>query len=181
MNIRELSLSIHLLAVEKGWWRDQLDEDDGDTLDIERVKAAVPEKLNLMHDEVSEASNEARQDLWDTYWEFSSERISLGALDELIKKSWKRDPAAREQLLRYVQLVGLDANEMAGLDQAEFKKNFLVALRKHKPEGFGIEVVDNIIRSIDLLHALGYDIEQLMELKHEYNKTRSYRHGGKRF
>lgn len=48
-----------------------------------------------------------------------------------------------------------------------------------KPEGIGIELADTIIRIMDLCEAIGIDLEECMSIKHEYNKTRSHRHGGK--
>jgi NTP pyrophosphatase (non-canonical NTP hydrolase) len=49
-----------------------------------------------------------------------------------------------------------------------------------KPEGIGIELVDCIIRTLDILHANGQDIDLLMLLKMDYNATRPHRHGGLR-
>lgn len=52
-----------------------------------------------------------------------------------------------------------------------------------KPEGFGVELVDADIRLLDLLGHLGMDDAawaKLRNLKHNYNLTRSRRHGGKR-
>lgn len=49
----------------------------------------------------------------------------------------------------------------------------------HKPEGFGIELADAVIRIMDLAEYMGYDLEHLMERKHEYNRTRPYKHGKK--
>jgi hypothetical protein len=37
-----------------------------------------------------------------------------------------------------------------------------------------------VIRILDLCGALGIDLEEAMRMKHEYNKTRPYRHGGKK-
>jgi hypothetical protein len=48
-----------------------------------------------------------------------------------------------------------------------------------KPEGFGIEVGDTIIRLLDTAGALGIDIAECMRLKMAYNETRPARHGGK--
>jgi len=48
-----------------------------------------------------------------------------------------------------------------------------------KPEGIGIELADAVIRIMDLCEAIGIDLEECMSIKHEYNKTRSHRHGGK--
>jgi NTP pyrophosphatase (non-canonical NTP hydrolase) len=49
-----------------------------------------------------------------------------------------------------------------------------------KPEGFGIELVDAIIRIMDLAQSLGVDLQECFERKMAFNKTRGYRHGGKR-
>lgn len=49
-----------------------------------------------------------------------------------------------------------------------------------KPEGFGSELADIVIRTIDLAHAVGIDsIGHIIQVKHEFNKTRSYKHGKK--
>lgn len=49
-----------------------------------------------------------------------------------------------------------------------------------KPEGFGVELADAVIRILDLCGYLGIDLESEIELKHNYNTTRPHRHGGKR-
>ncbi len=48
-----------------------------------------------------------------------------------------------------------------------------------KPEGFGIELADCIIRILDLSAALDIDIGHCIAVKMGYNQTRPYRHGGK--
>ena len=49
-----------------------------------------------------------------------------------------------------------------------------------KPEGMVVELADAVIRIMDLCEALGLDLQDAIDFKHEYNKTRPYRHGGKR-
>lgn len=54
---------------------------------------------------------------------------------------------------------------------------------EHCPE-FGnteIELADCIIRILDFANARGYDIGGALVAKMEYNKTREYKHGGKKF
>lgn len=46
-----------------------------------------------------------------------------------------------------------------------------------KPEGFGIELADALIRIADLAGMLGLDLEGLVKLKMAYNATRPAKHG----
>ena len=48
-----------------------------------------------------------------------------------------------------------------------------------KPEGIPIELADCIIRILDYCGKENIDIENALKIKHEYNKTRAYKHGGK--
>lgn len=49
-----------------------------------------------------------------------------------------------------------------------------------KPEGVPIELADCIIRILDYCGQVGINIEEAVITKHEYNKTRPYKHGGKK-
>ena len=48
-----------------------------------------------------------------------------------------------------------------------------------KPEGTAVELVDCVIRIFDYLGKTGVDVERILLEKHNYNKSRPYRHGGK--
>jgi hypothetical protein len=48
-----------------------------------------------------------------------------------------------------------------------------------KPGGIPIELADCIIRILDFCVEHKIDIEYAIKIKHEYNKSRSYRHGNK--
>ena len=48
-----------------------------------------------------------------------------------------------------------------------------------KPEGIPIELADCIIRILDYCESAEIDIENALKIKHEFNKTRPYKHGGK--
>lgn len=107
--MRLIQKDVHELAVANGWWPEDTD------------LRIVPEKLALIHSEISEALEEYRNGKMDSYYNGDSD----------------------------------------------------------KPEGFGIELADAIIRIFDLAEFLGIDMEDLVIQKHQYNRTRSYRHGGK--
>lgn len=49
-----------------------------------------------------------------------------------------------------------------------------------KPEGIPVELADLMIRLFDLFGYYNIDIEAVVHMKHQYNLTRPYRHGGKR-
>jgi NTP pyrophosphatase (non-canonical NTP hydrolase) len=49
-----------------------------------------------------------------------------------------------------------------------------------KPQGVAVELADTIIRVLDYCGHEDIDIDSAIRMKHEYNKSRPYRHGGKR-
>jgi NTP pyrophosphatase (non-canonical NTP hydrolase) len=54
-----------------------------------------------------------------------------------------------------------------------------VYFKDGKPEGAIVELADVMIRCFDLCGSRGIDLQSVIKLKHEYNKTRPHRHGGK--
>ena len=48
-----------------------------------------------------------------------------------------------------------------------------------KLEGIATEMIDCLIRILDWCGSEGIDVDRLVRLKHEYNKSRPYKHGGK--
>ena len=56
----------------------------------------------------------------------------------------------------------------------------LEAYRKDDHENFREELADILIRVLDLACSENIDIELEVEKKHNFNKTRPFRHGGKR-
>ena len=111
MELSQIQKDVHKLAVDNGWW-------------IDADMKIVPEKLALIHAEVSEALEEYRDGKMELYYQLPGDTSS-------------------------------------------------------KPEGFGVELADAVIRILDLCGYLGIDLGELVELKHGYNRTRPFRHGGK--
>ena len=56
-----------------------------------------------------------------------------------------------------------------------------VYVKDGKPEGFPIEMADCIIRICEVCNHHDVDLEAAIIQKLEYNKNRSYKHGGKLF
>lgn len=52
--------------------------------------------------------------------------------------------------------------------------------RDHKPEGIAVEMADCLIRILDWFGKEGLDVDRIIREKMEYNKSRPYRHGGKK-
>lgn len=52
--------------------------------------------------------------------------------------------------------------------------------KSKKPEGMAVELADCIIRILDTCAFMSIDIERAIRAEMEYNKTRPYRHGGKK-
>lgn len=51
---------------------------------------------------------------------------------------------------------------------------------QQKIEGIAVEMIDCLIRILDWCGKEGVDVDEILARKHEYNKTRPYRHGGKK-
>ena len=56
----------------------------------------------------------------------------------------------------------------------------MVYFKDGKPEGLPIELADVLIRIFDFCGARDIDLEAAQKSKMEYNKTREFRHGGKK-
>ena len=52
-------------------------------------------------------------------------------------------------------------------------------MEHQKPEGIPSELADVIIRIFDMCGKYGIDMESMLIKKHDFNKTRPYKHGGK--
>jgi NTP pyrophosphatase (non-canonical NTP hydrolase) len=48
-----------------------------------------------------------------------------------------------------------------------------------KPEGVPSELADVVIRVMDMCEFYGINLEEIIHIKHEFNKNRPYKHGKK--
>jgi hypothetical protein len=149
LTIRELIRQSHALSIEKGWYETW---PDGKV----RVNAInVPEKLALIHSEISEAL--------EAYRDHGERRRCVacnGHGSILIDGAARPCPAGCTD-----GFLAIWMEPSAGT---------------MKPEGMVTELADAMIRIADLCGALGLDLAAAIETKHSFNKGREYRHGGKR-
>lgn len=59
------------------------------------------------------------------------------------------------------------------------KEPYLHYAENGKPEGIASELADVIIRVCDLAAAMGIDLDEAVDIKMAFNKTRPHLHGGK--
>lgn len=110
----------------------------------------------------------------------------MSTLNELAKqihltaeeKGWWEDG------IQFGQRIALTHSELSEALEAWRKDDepwfFTHPDHDNKPEGVAVELVDVIIRVLDILYWSEVDIDSVMRAKMEYNKTRPYKHGGLR-
>lgn len=162
-SLNALRDAVHANAREKGFWDEQrvvlrTSEDAArcgvsgavttTELDHAAVLKTIPEKLMLIVTEVAEAMEDYRDPK-------AAEKVQVPA--DLIRA-----------ILQGTGEPSVDVLEQLGK-----------ALDKHtaKPRGIESELFDIMIRTLDLLGALGTDVDAGMAAKMKFNTTRSYKHG----
>lgn len=77
-------------------------------------------------------------------------------------------------------IVALCHSELSeALESYRNGEPFLWIGENGKPEGVAVEMADCIIRILDWAGRNDVDMDAIIREKHEYNKSRPYRHGGK--
>lgn len=93
--------------------------------------------------------------------------------DNSVAHGWYDEPRT------FGDIVALCHSELSEALEAYRNKEDMCWLNGDKPDGMAVEMVDCVIRIFDYLVSEGIDVEHIMKLKHEYNKSRPYRHNGK--
>jgi NTP pyrophosphatase (non-canonical NTP hydrolase) len=78
-----------------------------------------------------------------------------------------------------LELICLMHSELGEATEA-WREDGTLTFLDDKPRGLGVEFADCIIRIMDTCERHGIDLEACIVEKMKYNKTRPYRHGGKK-
>ena len=158
MKLSELIQQSHDLAVEKGWW----EEPD------------VDEKLLMIHSEISEAVECYRN--YAMHMEMLKDK-PIGFPTEIA------DVAIRcADLLGYLD-DGYKDGDLPIMTFPVLSVSKELLLMHRQIESLGT-LANNLEICIDRCYAIaefvGFDLDEVIRVKHLYNQTRSRRHGGKR-
>jgi NTP pyrophosphatase (non-canonical NTP hydrolase) len=93
--------------------------------------------------------------------------------DNAVAHGWWDEPRS------FAEVMALCVSELAEALEEDRAGHWLIWYNKEKPEGIAVEMADCIIRILDWAGQAGVDMEQIILQKHEYNKTRPYKHGKK--
>lgn len=105
--------------------------------------------------------------------------IDINALIEDIHKNavdhgwWETD---RE----FPEIVALCHSELSEALEAYREDQPLAWDNNGKPDGIAVEMIDCVIRIFDWFGTIPVDFETLLLEKHNFNKTRPYKHGNKK-
>lgn len=95
--------------------------------------------------------------------------------DNAVNHGWWDEPRP------FSEIVALCHSELSeALEEARDGHPLVYEGEKGKPEGVAVEMADCLIRILDWFGFAKLNPDEIVELKHEFNKTRPYKHG-KRF
>lgn len=165
----------------------------------EPVRRAVPAEVEFDAEEITRIADEAVNRIVREHFPDLDKTTPLKPREETLRelqadihvlaraKGWwdgyDRDDLGRlklttDQVISKIALIHAELSE--AVEEARKSPNYSeIYYDSSKPEGFAVELADALIRILDLFGALGIDAEEVVRIKHEFNKTRPVRHGGK--
>ncbi len=190
LDMTKFAKDVHAVSVEHGWWEGEENND-------------IDTKIALIHAEWSEALEEYRAGrpmMWYRCTYDDSICSEDAVCDHLVgndcdcgKRYDKPEGIAVELVDGCIRILDLMAAKDMDFAQAGYicsgKRTLpqLVAVLHYATAMSGPEDDDaaswlnSCIEAVrEWLEERGVDMDEVLRIKHEYNKTRSYRHGGKR-
>ena len=181
MDLKALQKEAHAIAKEKGWW------------DEERTFGDL---IALVHSELSEALEAYRNgpNITQTGPDYHLATVHTGAFvnavatelaDVVIRVAdiaewygWKLGGSPRFQFQRFGGLVSF--GDWIATLHGVTAEAFGYSKNKDGEDGFIQGSLVELINGVERMAAhYGIDLDAAIEAKMEYNRTRSYRHGGK--
>ena len=95
-------------------------------------------------------------------------------------KGWWPEDIGEHNIPEKLSLIHSEISEALEEYRNDKVKDGIYMDHSMKPEGFGVELADAVIRILDLAEYLQIDIQECIEIKMDYNISRPLRHGGKR-
>lgn len=77
----------------------------------------------------------------------------------------------------FAEVVALCHSELSEALEEDRQGNPIVYVKNGKPEGIATEMIDCLIRILDWCGYAKVDVDEILTTKHEFNKSRPYKHG----
>lgn len=141
--------------------------DKGSATHDDLTSNSTVDKIEIVEvDSINGLVNEVHDNAKSHGWWNDGEKRTLGELIALMHSELSEalEEHRNEDILKY----------------QNFNPNHYYSHNGLKPEGIAVELIDCVIRIMDLFGKEGWDFEEILLEKHAYNKTRPYKHGGKK-
>lgn len=103
----------------------------------------------------------------------------MGALNDLMQEVHQTavDKGFWDDERNFGEMIALVHSELSEALEEHRSGTPTVYSEDGKPEGVAVELIDAMIRILDILGSLDVDIDEVFALKAAYNNTRPYKHG----